>query len=108
MKPKTIKLNYGERVIGVCPERCAGPGWSNAVVWVHIATNDGKLRTEDIQPEERTPAMHTLFAAGEAMAQALVDAVPVVKAKRPNVGVQGRRPSNDHETTDAGLDRRRR
>ena len=86
-RPKTIKLAYGERIIGVCPERCAGPGWSNAVVWVYIATNDGRLREECIQPDERTPAMHVLFAAGEAMAQALVDAVPVVKAKRPNAKV---------------------
>ena len=84
MKARTIKLNHGERVVAVVPERCSGPGWSNAPTWVYIVTNDGKLREECIQPEERTPELHTLFAAGEAMCNALAAAVPVKKAKRPN------------------------
>lgn len=87
MKPKTIKLNYGERVIAVVPERCAGSGWVNAPAWVYIATNDGRLREECIQPEERTPMLHTLFAAGDKMCAALSAAVPVTKGKtRPKAG----------------------
>ena len=82
MKPKLIKLNYNERVVGVSPERCAGPGWNNAVVWVYIATKDGKLRVEGIQPDERTPAMNTLFTIGEAVERALIDAVPIIKARK--------------------------
>ena len=89
MKPRIIKLAHGERIVGVLPQRCGGPGWSNAPVWVAIAGNDGTLREECIQPEEMTPAMRVLFAAGEAMCNALLAAVPVSKAKRPNVGITG-------------------
>ena len=80
-KPKTIKLAVGERIVAVIPEWCAGPGWSNAPTWVYIATNDGRLRQECIQPEERTPELHTLFAAGNAMCNALAAAVPSVRTK---------------------------
>lgn len=82
-KPKTIKLHEGERVVAVVPERCAGPGWSNTPVWVYIATNDGRLREECIQPDERTPAMHALFHAGEAMMAALMLAVPLRRIPAP-------------------------
>lgn len=87
MKPKTIKLQDGERIIAVIPERCSGPGWSNAPTWVYIATADGRLRQECIQPGERTPELHTLFAAGEAMCNALMAAVPSRRlrpAKQPS------------------------
>ena len=77
MKPTTITLNPGERVIAVVPDRCAGPGWSNAPTWVYIAGNDHTLRTECIQPEERSPGLHFLFSAGYAMTEALRAAVPV-------------------------------
>lgn len=82
MKPKTIKLARGENVIAVVPERCHGPGWSNQPVWVYIKTNDGRLREECIQPEERTPEMHTLFDAGEAICNSLLNAVPVKLEKK--------------------------
>lgn len=84
-KPKTIKLNHGERVVAVVPERCAGPGWSNSPTWVFVATNDGRLREECIQSDERTPELHTLFAAGEAMCNALAAAVPTRKTKPSNM-----------------------
>jgi hypothetical protein len=80
-RPKTIKLGYGERIIAVVPERCAGPGWSNAPIWVYIRTNAGDLREECIQPDERTSDMHVLFGPGAAMAEELLRAVPVRKAK---------------------------
>lgn len=38
--------------------------------------NDGRLREECIQPDERTPQMHALFHAGEAMCMSLIGAVP--------------------------------
>jgi len=37
------------------------------------------LRTECIQPDERTPALHALYSAGEAMCAALLDAVPIAQ-----------------------------
>jgi len=86
MKPKTIKLSEGERVVAVVPERCAGPGWSNAPTWVYIATNDGRMREECIQPNERTPELHALFHAGEAMSLALKGAVPLRRVKTANAG----------------------
>jgi hypothetical protein len=79
MKPKTIKLKGNERIIAVVPETCHGPGWANAVVWVYIAEDNSKLRCECIQPDERTPEMHTLFSAGEAMVNALLSAVPTLQ-----------------------------
>jgi hypothetical protein len=91
MKVRTIKLEFGERIVAVVPERCSGPGWGNAPTWVFIATNDGRLREECIQPDERTPELHALFSAGEAMCNALTAAVPVKKGKRPND--QGNVPS---------------
>lgn len=82
MKARTIKLEHGERIIAVVPERCAGPGWSNAPIWVYIATNDKRLREECIQPSERSDELNALFSAGAAMCSALAGAVPVKKLKR--------------------------
>jgi len=82
MKPKTITLNYGERIVGVVPEYVSGPGWANQPVWVYVGTNDGRLREECIQPTEMTAEMRTLFVAGEAMCKSLLLAVPVKKLKR--------------------------
>lgn len=77
-----IKLKKYEHIIAVVPEYCAGPGWSNAVLWVHIADgNTGKYRTESIQPDERNRDQWVLFKAGEAMHQALIDSVVVKQEK---------------------------
>lgn len=82
MKPKTITLYKNESVIAIVPERAAGPGWSNAPVWVWIENaTTGKCRQECIQPEERTEAMHALYDIGEAVHCALVRAVPVKRIK---------------------------
>lgn len=81
-RPLELLVGHGERVIAVVPQRAAGPGWANAPTWVYIATNDGRLREECIQPEERTRDLHTLYAAGEAMCNALLAAVPT--KKKPN------------------------
>ena len=79
MKPKTIHLADGERILSVVPEYCSGQGWTNELVIVYISTEDWEIRQEYIQPEERTPAMHALFSSGSAIQAALLSAVPVEK-----------------------------
>lgn len=82
-KPKMLTLAATEDVIAAVPEMVAGPGWSNAPLWVYIknhATNE--LREECIQPEERTPEMHALFHVGWAVHNALIKALPIRKATR--------------------------
>ena len=71
MKP--ITLSEREAIIAVVPEYCAGPGWSNALIWVHIcdyATNT--LRSEAIQPREQTPEQRALFDVAAAAHQAML------------------------------------
>jgi hypothetical protein len=80
---KTIKLNRGDRIVAVMPEYSAGPGWANQPVWVFIRQNDGTFREECIQPEERTAAMHTLFATGATVCAALVVSVPTKTKVKP-------------------------
>ena len=87
LKPKVqIKLKKHEHIIAVVPEYCDGPGWSNRVLWVHIADGNSRTyRTEAIQPDERNRDQVVLFKAGEAMHQALVGSVVVKKEKQfPN------------------------
>lgn len=83
MKPKIIKLFQHEKVIAVVPEYCSGPGWSNAVAWVHIIDySTGKHRCEDIQPEERTLDLSVLFSPGAAIASALMSSVKTKLVKK--------------------------
>ncbi len=57
-----IQLSRTEMVLAVVPEYCAGPGWSNRPVWVHIVDNaDGRVRSECIQPDQQTPGMFAAF-----------------------------------------------
>lgn len=82
MKPKTIKLEQGERVIAVVPERAAGRWGDNATAWVWIENStNGKCRQECIQPEERTEALHALYDTGEAVHCALIRAIPFKRIK---------------------------
>ena len=83
IKPKVqIELKKHEHIIAVVPEYCAGPGWSNPVLWVHIADgNTRTYRTEAIQPDERYRDQVVLFKAGEAMHQALIGSVVVKQEK---------------------------
>jgi hypothetical protein len=75
---KKIKLDRHEQIVVVVPKFCSGPGWVNAPVFVYIEHKVTKqLRIECIQPKERSPDLHTLFAPGAAMCAALIDAVPV-------------------------------
>ncbi len=83
LKPKVqIKLKKHEHIIAVVPEYCDGPGWSNRVLWVHIADGNSRTyRTEAIQPDERNRDQVVLFKAAEAMHQALIDSVVVKQEK---------------------------
>lgn len=79
MSSKTIELSRHEKIVAVVPEYCRGPGWSNAVVWVHIVDySTAQHRCESIGPDERTPELSTLFDAGAAMCKSLAEAVPFV------------------------------
>lgn len=75
-KPKSIKLGPYERIVAVVPERCSGPGWSNSPTWVYIANNDGRFRSECIQPEERSLSLSALFDIGAVTQAALKGCVP--------------------------------
>lgn len=68
-----IKLEYGERIIAVVPEYCAGPGWSNTPMWVYIVNHQSKqFRQECIQPDEQTSEMKALFEVGEVTSRSLI------------------------------------
>ena len=77
MKPqKPIPLSRTERVLAVVPEYCAGPGWANSPLWVHIVDHaTGTLRSECIQPEDQTPEQLTLFRIGAVVCAELVGSV---------------------------------
>ena len=75
-----VTLAHGEYIVAVAPQCCRGPGWSNQLLLVHISTNDGRLRTEYIQPGEQTREQLLLFRAAEAMHQTMLDTVTTKKA----------------------------
>lgn len=65
MKPKRTRLLApGEYVVTAWAEAAAGPGWSNAPLWVLVGapliTQKG-YRIECLQPDEQTAAMVTLY-----------------------------------------------
>lgn len=80
-----LKLAYGEDVVAIVPEYARGPGWSNSVLWVHIRTSDGRLRTEALQPEERSRDQQVLFATLAAAHEAMLATLEVVKSKASKV-----------------------
>lgn len=62
--PTKAKIHLGpsEHVIAAVPQYASGPGWSNALIWVYIEDKlTGKVRSEDIQPEDQTPGMFAAF-----------------------------------------------
>jgi hypothetical protein len=59
---KKIKLSRHESIIGIEPRVCAGPGWGNSPMCIHIVDKaTGKYRLECLQPEDRTKEMAILF-----------------------------------------------
>ena len=75
-----LKLAPGEYIAAVVPEYCAGPGYSNRPLWVYIR-NGSTYRQECIQPEQQTPAMHTMFATLAAAHGQMLAAVEAVTKK---------------------------
>ena len=80
-----IQLQQHEYIVACVPRYCAGPGWANSLLDVHIVDSaTGKMRTESLQPEQRTPAMHTLFSTCETAHGAMMaEVVKVTKKARP-------------------------
>ncbi len=79
--PAKIKLAFDERVVAVVPTEVAGPAWGNSIVCVYISDNQSRFRSVRLQYDDLTPALKTLFCAGEAMTTSLIRAVPVRKDK---------------------------
>ena len=82
-----IKLQQHEYIIACVPRYAAGPGWANTLLDVYIVDGaTGRLREESLQPEQRTPAMHTLFATCAAAHSSMLAEVDrmtkKVKAKK--------------------------
>lgn len=55
-------------VIAAWAERCSGPGWANAPVWVLVREPDGTLRQDCLQPKEQPADMVALFRVSAAVA----------------------------------------
>ena len=86
---KTIQLTRHERILAIWPEFASGPGWRNEIVYVYVEdTTNGRVRTEDIQPHERSESMIVLFTAAAAMADALRRAVPTEVIERQGELIQ--------------------
>jgi hypothetical protein len=80
---RRLMLAADEQIVAVVPERAAGPGWSNAPVWVHIVGQSGqRYRCECLQPQEQTPELMALFRIGEEVCKSLRDAVLFDRKKR--------------------------
>jgi len=65
MKPRKNQLNLKatDYIVTAYPERCSGPGWANAPIYVIVQDRtDGSLRREVIQPDQQTPEMLTIFS----------------------------------------------
>lgn len=71
-----MKLKKGEYVVTAWAESPSGPGWSNSLVWVIVASpGGGVLRREAMQPGDLTGDMWTLFEVNKAAARAMTAAV---------------------------------
>lgn len=76
-KPKPqVQLSRGEHIVAVVPEYASGPGWANSPLFVYI-DNQGKLRTECIQPDHQTVEQRILFALGAQISRQLIASVEV-------------------------------
>jgi len=75
-KKRIIKLGEHEHIIACVPHYAAGPGWSNALVWVWLRdTSTGEVRMEDIQSEDFTIPVAALFRVVETAHTALLSAL---------------------------------
>ena len=78
---KTIGLKENERILCAVPEYVCGPGWSNALTTVYIISHENKIRTEFIQPDERSNKLRTLFSVGAVVFSSLINAIPTKRIK---------------------------
>lgn len=64
-------------IVAVVPESCAGPGWSNQVLWVYWKDGDGKIHMDSLQPDEwsKSVAVAALFRVLESAHLAMLGAV---------------------------------
>ena len=80
MKPPKIVLEYGEKILAVVPEACAGPGWVNTPLWVYIGNMNARtFRFECFQPEEQSAVQKTLFSIGAEVNHQLIQSIEVRK-----------------------------
>lgn len=47
-------IKDNEHIIAAFTEFPSGPGWANQVVWVILRDVNGKIRIEDLQPDEQS------------------------------------------------------
>jgi hypothetical protein len=64
-----------ETIIAVVPERCSGPGWGNAILWVYWRDSAGRIQQESLQPDEQSSEIMTLFRVCETAHHAMLQAV---------------------------------
>lgn len=82
---KKIKLAKTEKIIAIEPKYCAGPGWANSPLYVHILDySNNKYRSIALQPKEQSEEIMLLFkvtaTANEAMLYAVNKMVITPKA----------------------------
>ena len=71
-----LQLGKYDHIITAYAKRCAGPGWTNAPLWVVIRNHvDGTVREECIQPDELTSAMRHLYDVAEAAHSSMMSAL---------------------------------
>ena len=78
---RVIELGRNERIVSVVPEKVSGPGWSNAIAWVHITDDCGSFRTECLQPEDHSHEMILLFEIGAVVCAQLASSIPTKRAR---------------------------
>lgn len=77
----TVRLKPGERIVAVVPEYCAGPGWANRPIWVHIVNQANHYRMECIQPEQQSKEQQLLFRLAETAHRQMIDTVKIIHVK---------------------------
>lgn len=71
---KKLPFELGERdvIIGVRTDYASGPGWSNAPLWIYVQDGDQHIRQECLQPEEQPELTRRVYAALEALQNAVL------------------------------------
>lgn len=64
---RCLRLGEGDHIVSAYAQPAAGPGWSNAPLWVVVRDGNGKLREECLQPEEQPRGVLTLYRIASAV-----------------------------------------